>query len=644
MIIVKGVGLMSKKTNNFLKYIEDNYYDKLHVKLLSYIRKNRDELIVNKFDLLGVENIEIEDLCLSSVFIDSKDDENIEFDVQCNPEISYIEVTEKYRTREASGTNELWFTISCEAKITNKISGFYIIDVDVYNPSKPRKPLSGNLVPIIYRQDYDKYATEILNKYYPEAFTSEKSIDPIVLANRMGFQVIKRRIVKDKSIFGQIYYEDSSIKLYNDELADYEVVNILANTIIIDKTANSAYSYGSENITIAHECVHGYLHKKAFKFARLFNSKLSTLISCNVTGEIRHIDAADDFSYIEIQANGIAPCLLLPKDKLIKMYYKQLEAFLNIGSARFDAVNVTIQELALRLNVTNYAIKKRLFDIGIDEVMGVYNWNGYEFVRGFTFKKGSLDLNETYVIKDKDLINLIQTNNSNIIAILYSGQYVYVENHLVINDEKYVEYDRNGRLILSEYARYNLNECALKFKCTSIKQKYENIAMFCYLCSGSQYDLSMDISLSSTENILDPEVADKFKKYQEVMYNTIKVIRGMSFGEAIDYIRKVQNLEIKEFTDDPNDSSSISKRQYERYKSGETENLNKRVVIAICLALKLPPNITSELLNLAGITLTNSDEDSMLLTVILTCRNKKFDDINAMLTRNGYKPLTNTRQ
>lgn len=635
---------MNRKHNNFLQYLNDNYYDQLYKSLLFYIKRNKDELIVDKFDLIGVEDIEVEDLFMSSVYIDSKDDDWIEFDIQCNPEISYTEISGKHRTREASGTNKLWFTISCKARITNNMNNFYIMFVDEYNPNKPHKPLNGNLVPIIHHSDYEKYATEILNKFYPEAFVDDKPIDATILATRMGLNIIRRRIAKNKSIFGQIYYDETSVKLFNDEINDYEIISIPANTIIIDKTANLTYSYGCENITIAHECVHAYLHRNAFKFNRLFNDKLSTLISCTIKGEIRHVDASDDFSFIESQANGIAPCLLLPKEKLTRMYKRQLEAFINIGDSRFDAINVTIQELASRLCVTNYAIKKRLFDIGFDEVMGVYNWNGYKFIRGFGFKKGSLASNETYVIKDNDLMNLIANNTSNIIQILFNGQYEFVENHLVINDSKYLEYDKNGRLILSEYARYNLDECALKFIFKSQNHQNDNMAMFCYLSRDIQYALSMDLRLSSSKLALNDEVSSKFKKYQELMLEALKNIRVMSFGEAIEYLRKIQNLEIKEITDVPNDSSSLSARQFERYQNGETKNLNKRVVVAICLALKLPPNISSEVLKLAGICLTNSDEDTMLLTILMTCRNRTFDDINQMMITNGFQPLTNKRE
>lgn len=123
----------------------------------------------------------------------------------------------------------------------------------------------------------------------------------------------------------------------------------------------------------------------------------------------------------------------------------------------------------------------------------------------------------------------------------------------------------------------------------------------------------------------------------------MKAIKGMEFCEALSYLIDFQGLEIKEFTEDSEDSSSLSMRQVERYKNGETKNLNKRVVIALCLALNLPLQISELLLEIAGFKLNTSEEDTLLLTILSTMRGRKFDEINSILTSRGFKPLTNTR-
>ncbi len=635
---------MKDRSSNFLSYLENNYYDKLENALIKFIKTNKNDLIIDKYDFINVEDIEVYDLGLKNVFIDSKDEINIDFDIQLNPEITYTEIVGKYRTREAGGTNSLWFTISCKAKISNTLKAFSIISVDEYNSAKPKKPLNGNLVPVIRHDEYEKYATAILTKYYPEALAADKPIDAMTLASKMGFKVIKRRISKGRSVFGQIYFENCRIKLFNDKINDYEEVDIPANTIVIDSSTNSAYSFGCENITIAHECVHGYLHRKAFNFARIYNKNLSGLISCTVTGDIRHIDSNSDLSYMESQANGIAPCLLLPKNMLTSRYHRLVNSLMKISRDRLSSIGVAIQELAGIYNVTYYAIKKRLIDLGIDEVIGVNNYVDGNYIRPFAFKKGTLLPNETFIIKTQDLVQLISSNHNLILNKLRSGGYVFVENHLCVNDKKYIQYDEKGKLVLTEFARLNVDECCLKFKFKSQVPKNNDILMYCYLARGTQINLAMDISLSnSSTNILDADVQDRIKKYNELMLSTKKAIRSMTFGEAIDYILKVQNLQIKEVTDIPNDLSSLSSRQFERYKNGETKNLNKRVVVAICLSLNIPPMLSEELIKLAGFSFTNTKDDSMLLTLLTTCRGKKFDEINDMLITLGYNRLTNDR-
>lgn len=634
---------MQKKSNNFLSYLENEYYDQLFKYLLSYIKHHKD-LIVDRYDLINIEDIDIFDLGLKNVYIDTKDNDYIEFDIQCNPEIQYTEV-DKRRTREAGGTNKLWFTISCKAKVTiNKLESFFVIAVDEYNPTKPKKPLSGNLIPVIHHNEYDKYAEEILNKYYPEAFEVDTVVNPYELAKRMGFNVIKRRISKHNNVFGQIYFDDSKTKLFNENIADYEEVTIPKNTIIIDETINSAFSFGCENITVAHECVHGYLHKQAFRFARIYNKKLHTRISCTTSGDIKNIESNDESSYMESQANGIAPCLLLPKKKIIGSYLKELDLYLMVGYSRLEAIEEAINSLAKKYQVTVYAIKKRLIDLGYDEVIGILNWVDGKYIKNYSFKKGSLKPNETFTIKFNDLVALVHNGNNVLMAQLYSGKYIFVENHIVLNDEKYVEKDTFGNFILTEYARFNLDECALKFICKSQVIKSNDVLMYCYLARDNNIDLSMDLELSQSNiNLGDVDVQLRYKEYNKLIQQTLKAIRGMEFCEAIDYIMSVQDLQIQDVTDDPHDASSLSYRQFERYKNGETKNLTKGVVIAICLSLKLPPLLSSELLKIAGIALTNSAEDSMLLIILLTCRNKKFDEINLMLTSNGFKPLTNKR-
>ena len=637
---------MGRGKNRFLSYLEENFYDQIYNSIKFYVIKHKEELIIEPNDLITVEDIDVENLGLMSVWIDSKDDSRIEFDLHVNTDISYVEVSGKHRDREASGTR-LWLTLSCKAKVEDEIKGFFITNVDLFNKdTKQTKPLDEYMVPCISRSEYEKYANEILSKYYPEADKGDGPIDPRVIARRMGFTIIERSIRKDRGIFGQIYFDECTTTLFNSESDKEEEITIPANTIIIDPDANDKYSYGSENITIAHECVHGYLHRKAFKFAKIINKGITDTLSCMTTGEIKGIERDGNQNYMECQANGIAPFLLLPRNRLVRSYEHELDQLMHLCCMEEpDAVEVAIGNIASIFNVTKYAVKKRLFDLGFDEVGGACNFIDGDYVRPFSFKKGSMKADETFVISFDDFTAMVNDNKSNILITLSMGDYVFVENHLCVSDEKYVVRNCNGQLVMTDYGRTHVDECCLKFKVKSKgKVESQEIVMFCYLARGTGCDLGFDITISGGGlDLTNPDDVEKITTYSNNVKDTMKAIKGMEFCEALSYLIDCQGLEIKEFTEDSEDSSSLSMRQVERYKNGETKNLNKRVVIALCLALKLPLQISELLLEIAGYKLNTSEEDTLLLTILSTMRGRKFDEINSILTSRGFKPLTNTR-
>ena len=139
-------------------------------------------------------------------------------------------------------------------------------------------------------------------------------------------------------------------------------------------------------------------------------------------------------------------------------------------------------------------------------------------------------------------------------------------------------------------------------------------------------------------------VCKSSKELEELSRNTNEVlttIKGMTFQNALGYLMNYLDLVEKDISDIPNDESSLSCRQLERYKNGETKILNKKVVIAICISMKLPLVISLTLLELAGIVLTNTYEDTVLLIVLSVCVNCSFDEINNMLKDIEIDSLTN---
>jgi len=87
--------------------------------------------------------------------------------------------------------------------------------------------------------------------------------------------------------------------------------------------------------------------------------------------------------------------------------------------------------------------------------------------------------------------------------------------------------------------------------------------------------------------------------------------------------------------------ADIDERTIRRYLDGTSINPDKRSVIAVCMALKLPPDITEKVLTQARISLVQGDKDDEGLLSVITCmRGKSIHKINDYLEKIGVAPLT----
>mgnify|MGYP001176709821 CR=1 FL=1 len=249
---------MKSKSNAFLEYLmnADRFYDYIYGSIFSWCTGNKD-LILDRLDGSGVvsyiSDIEDIDLDFKNVWIDCKDNTKLEFDVAIETTIDVVGVSKKYYDREQYSAR-IWVSLSCTGSLNKRLNDFYIHGVDEFNKAKPVKPLSGDLVPYMKKVQYDDYANEILQNYYfkhhPEARTKPMAIDVDELATRMGLTVHNTSISEERSIFGQIFFADTEIDLFNADTSEYERKQISKNTVLVDDEATYLRSFGSRNMTI----------------------------------------------------------------------------------------------------------------------------------------------------------------------------------------------------------------------------------------------------------------------------------------------------------------------------------------------------------------------------------------------------------
>lgn len=627
------------QTNTFLEFLkESNISNPIYDNVFNYCEHHHSFLCENirGYDVYRVVEVTDVDLDFRHVWIDDTKESTINFDIAIEVNAEVEGVSGKYHDHDSYSAS-FWLLLSCYGDLKKKLKDLKIVGIYPYDgKSKPKKPLSGDLVPIIKKDDYDKYANEILEKFYPEALTNHVKVDVELLAKRMKLSIKEVNLTKDKSVFGQFFFNDSTTTLYDDRGNEVEE-QIKKDTILVDPHATYLYSFGSWNMTVAHEIIHAYYHKKAFLFAQLFDDEL-THIGCKVNGGTQGKETSPIY-WMESQANGIAPYILMPTEpfrnfalQLIKDYHQMY------GGNVIDLLPHVIEEIARTYDVTIYAAKKRLLDVGIHEAAGVNNWVDDGYTRPFTFAKGSLQKDETFTISTASFSSSLLLQ-SDLMNGVYSGHYEFVENHVVLNDPKYIKKNKHGELILTEYARLNLDKCAVKFKCKQVNGEYNNnLGTICYLCRDFSKEVEFDLTVTKNPNIvLSEEGQAKHELHNKNVNEIIENISNKKFGEILSYLMDYLEISEKELSID----ADIDERTIRRYLNGENKDPNKKTIVALVRALNVPPRVSDLILRRAGISLVGGDAvDDAIADVLMCFREANYKTVNRFFIQKTGEPLT----
>jgi DNA-binding Xre family transcriptional regulator len=99
--------------------------------------------------------------------------------------------------------------------------------------------------------------------------------------------------------------------------------------------------------------------------------------------------------------------------------------------------------------------------------------------------------------------------------------------------------------------------------------------------------------------------------------------------------RKITNEELAE-------KAQIAAKTIQRMRNDKNQDHKKETVIAVCIGLQLFPDISMELLNLAGFALKYTEQDILYRKILNTRYKSSVHDCNELLTVANYPRLTGT--
>lgn len=481
----------------------------------------------------------------------------------------------------------IWLRLKCSMIVTDKLEKFQVCETDEYlrkNYEKDKHQATASLVPIISHDQYDSEAEELLKKYYPKALNSPMPIPIESIANQMGLMIIKNKLLTaEHSIFGQICFIDGQIKIYNQEKNQYENIDVNRGTIFIDPQTYFLRNVGCANNTIAHEVFHWVRHRQYATIKSLISKKSIIAQRCPTYQNCKQENLNEE-DWLEIQANAIAPKILMPKNMTEQKINELIKKYNYIPNGEnLENLKQIIDELAIFFEVSKQASKIRMIELGYEEASKIYNFGS----------ETDICLNEINAINA-----FAQYNENNDFKNLFDlNLFCFVDNMVVINNPKYIQLTDKG-LALTDYAKNNLHECILEFKQNiEIIYIYNRInGVLCREIKGLS-NLTKYVSSSHNEAVIDTALA--VHKFDEEQEHTKDLTLQMTVAQCIAQLMEKRKWNSSIFAE----KTELGPNFYSKIKNHPNTKIEIRPLVSICIGLGYSKRVSKLLLERAGYSL-----------------------------------------
>ena len=625
------------RIKSFQDYIEKNFYAVLEESAEEYLYDHAGILQVEREKDITLRDIEFSEIEVYRVWTEDSPGTEIDFAVIIKAHYQGYGGGNKYG--EPEDYTE-WVQMDCKGDLTKNLSDFRVLDMSDYDyRNKPEKTLSDGLVPYMKRTELESYAKQLLDSFWPELYKNHIPVEPETLAKRMGLKVFERRLTSDCSIFGEMIFATCSLDVYDEEREEIHKETFTAGTILVDPDIAFIRGLGTKNTTIIHECVHWFYHRKAFELVRLCNEEASR-IECHVNGELKAVLTDKESTFIEWQANAL-PTYIMAPEPVLKL--KVNELFNNYEHEResddaIDFIEDVIRDVADFFGLSKQAAKIRMVQCGFEIARGAFEYVDGHYVRPYQGKKGELKEDETYTASVRDIL-IAGMLNPELMEKINDRTLVFADCHLVANNPKYLTEDIWGRTVLSQYALNHADECMIKFHAEiNSTLKANGFSLECILCRDQNTGVSLRLEYVGEAN-KDPIA--KYNAYQR-LENDIKagiscVVHGNQ-GETLGQLMEwAGDFDVKDVAELIGVDSKTVKRWLK-----EENRMNKRTVIAVCIALKLPYSVSIEFLNGLDCSIAAQTQENKIFEFFL--RTAEYGTLtvygcNEILESYGYEPL-----
>lgn len=597
------------------KLINQARYDDIKDAALIYLNEQGEK----------ASDVEIENV----IHIIQPDDGIIAFDVIISCDI------EKPSLSAKGSFSEKWLKVHCQVTLGIDLAGFRILGVSNCEPQEEsdNDRLSGELVPIISREQFEEEAEKFLRRYYPTALGKPVRVPIDEIATEMKLRVIEDIPLSDElTYFGTIVFDDGNIL---DKHRHVVIRNAKRGTVYLDPRVKYERSVGTKRTTLAHECFHWYRHQPYHALMKMIgaNDDIGRAIQCEIEGKSTDTDKWKAVDWMEWQAKGIAPKILMPA-KTVKIKADELlQNHGGVDKADVESYEDVIDQLSETFDVSRQAAKARLVELGFAKAEGAYPFIDGRYVHSYAFERDALGKNQTFTISYTDLFKAYCFDRK-FRRVLDGGQFLFVDGHLIVNQKKYVAYNQNGQAVLTEYALLHMDECCIIFtKGYSYQSKYQGVRYYTQFMRNTapQVDQSeYSFELNEHNRSLLEQIENANQRSE-----ALRRYPG-SFAGTLVELQKEKNISNKVLAD----RSLVGEKTIQRLRNNEEYPTSVQTVLALCVGLKLPLPEAEMFLGKTDFKLNSMKYEGYVYQCILSsCTVNSIYEINEMLQAKGITPL-----
>ena len=491
------------------------------------------------------------------------------------------------------------------------------------------------LVPILREDEIEAGAERLWENCLPDV-KEPKDRSARLLAEKLGLTVCEMRLHCQNRTRSILFFRPGTVFIQEEKLTGETEFplpvsrSVPAGTIILNTAAHSE----CRDLDILHECIHYEWHLLFYRLQKLMSTSTQEIRYTAVRNTVGRPNA-DPLRFMEHQARGGSIALLLPQNQIRPRAWRlfqeastcpSVNGYLNHPGFRWDRV---IRRLSDEYAVPRTTLRRRLVQLGHPAAKGAVNFIDGRYITPFAFtEEHSSHGQATLVIGRKALADLYH-RSAEFRQLMSRGDFVWADGHVCLNDPQFLRATDEGAR-LTPWANAHADACCLRFEKVWLRENEESVWLFGTLNSSEdyvrEYDRFLDRRLSLTA------------RERLARRNRLMASMPTSFPDALVYL--MENRGDGRITVEKLASlAQISEKTVTRYRNAELVSYNPDIVVALCIALHLPPWLSRLMLDKAGFSVKSYGPTGYYGEILDCCFMDSIPEVQAYLRSAGYPEL-----